>query len=282
MSGTFGVILVISVVIFLAAGCTTQHAADRELRVMSFNIRCATAPDGPNVWDNRREMFVQTVRAFDPDIFGSQEVVGVQPRDLREAFPDFTYVGVGRSDGKEAGEASPIMFRTSRFELVSSGRFWLSETPEVPGSKSWDAAITRIATWVRLRDRDRKAMEFLVINTHWDHAGAVARLRSGELIQSRLPGLAGGAAVIVMGDFNCTEDDAPYRAIGMTDSYRQVHPQRTTDEATFHAFKGTTAGSRIDFILYDGPWQVTEANIVRNSREDKYPSDHFAVTAVLR
>jgi len=157
MTGTAGVMLMILVVALLAAGCTTQPAAAPELRVMSFNIRCATAPDGPNVWANRRELFVQTVREFDPDIFGSQEVVGVQAPELREPFADFTFVGVGRNDGKESGEMSPILFRSKRFEMVASGHFWLSETPEVPGSKSWDAAITRIATWVRLRDRKRDA-----------------------------------------------------------------------------------------------------------------------------
>jgi endonuclease/exonuclease/phosphatase family metal-dependent hydrolase len=291
MAGMAGLCVIVAVALFICAGCAAPAHSSDSLRVMSFNIRCATATgDGENIWPNRREMFFATIRAFDPDLLGSQEAVGTQPQEMRDAMPEYAFVGVGRDDGSEAGEMSPILFRKARFENLASGSFWLSETPRIPGSKSWDAAITRIATWVRLRDRRSDGRAVLVINTHWDHVGQIARLRSAELIRAKLRELAGGSTVIVMGDLNCTEDDAPLSALVGTpassprliDSYRSTHPDRSPDEATFHAFKGTAQGDRIDFILHTPDLRAAQAGIDRTNREGRYPSDHFAVTAVLK
>ncbi len=203
----------------------------------------------------------------------------------------YTPVGVARDDGKRKGEWALILFRDDRFEQLDSGNFWLSQTPEVPGSKSWDAALTRICSWVRLKDR-RTGTEFIFGNTHYDHIGHLARENASRIIMTRLPELSKGKPVILTGDFNTTEDDAPSQTIthptepGMahfTDSYREVHPQRLTDEASFHGFKGTLKGSRIDFILHTPEFTPTAAEIDRNkSPEGHYPSDHYAVTAVLQ
>ncbi|HEX8915945.1 MAG TPA: endonuclease/exonuclease/phosphatase family protein, partial [Humisphaera sp.] len=140
------------------------------LRVMSYNIRYANRGDGDNGWDRRREMLIANIKACDPDLLGLQEVLAAQGDYVKEQLPGYEYVGGGRDDGKRAGEASPVLFRKSRFELVASGQFWLSPTPEQVGSKGWDAALPRIATWAKLTDRATGRAVFF-INTHWDHVG---------------------------------------------------------------------------------------------------------------
>ena len=265
------------------------------LRVMCFNVRTSTAPDLSNAWANRREMLVRTIVAFDPDLLGLQEVMPDQAAYLREALAGYGFVGVGRDDGRAKGEFSPIFYRPQRFELLGAGHFWLSETPDVPGSKSWDAALPRIATWVKLRDRrageEPGAGELLYVNTHWDHAGTLARLRSAAVMRQRIGSLVSPAtAVIVTGDLNCTEDDEPYAILlgrgsdepALIDSHRAAHPQRLTDEASFHGFKGTVAGSRIDFVLHSERLETVEASIDRTRENERYPSDHFPATAILR
>jgi endonuclease/exonuclease/phosphatase family metal-dependent hydrolase len=258
------------------------------LRVMTFNIRNSNAKDGADHWGHRKELFAKTVRDFDPDLLGTQEVLADQFDALAVMFPGHAAVGVARDDGKREGEWSAIYYRKSRFEQLDAGNFWLSESPDEVGSRSWDAACTRICTWARLRDRV-SGKEFLYANTHFDHKGDVARLESSKLIRKRLPVLAKGSPVILMGDFNCIEDDEPYRmltnangesGVALIDSYRAVHPKRAQDEASFHGFKGTVAGSRIDWILHTSQFKATAAEIV-HAGNGRFSSDHYPVTAVL-
>lgn len=286
----------ICVLLLLGAACcgadTPARAEDAsmDLRVMSFNIRFGTANDGPNSWPARETMVHQVIREFDPDLLGTQEVVEFQAKSLREALPGYGFIGVGRTDGKQGGEFCPLMYKSDRFQLLDSGTFWLSETPEVAGSKSWDSSLPRIATWARLADR-RTDATLLVCNTHFDHLGQQARLESAKLLQQRLPGLAKGAPVVLMGDFNTTEDGAPYKVltqpeegkgIAFVDSYRAVHPQRSKQEATYNGFRGIAEGSRIDWIVYGPGVKASQAAIDRTQKDGRYPSDHYPVTAVLR
>lgn len=268
-----------------------SYAADTDprlaLRVMSFNIRYVNPKDGPDEWKFRKELFVETVRAFAPDLLGTQEVVASQMEDLRTMLPGYTAIGVARDDGKREGEWSAVFFLTSRFEEIASGNFWLSEQPDVVGSKGWDGACVRICTWARLRDR-RGGRELVHANTHFDHEGKKARLGSAELLRARLPLMANGAPVILTGDFNCGEEEPTYRVLtakergGFTllDSYRELQPQRAANEGTFHGFKGTTSGERIDWILHTPHFKAISAEIVRGVGKP-FPSDHFPVTAVL-
>jgi endonuclease/exonuclease/phosphatase family metal-dependent hydrolase len=276
----------LAVTLALATAALAESPAP--LRVMTFNIRNSNAKDGADHWEHRKDLWVRTVRDFDPDLLGTQEVLADQFDALAIMFPDHTAVGVARDDGKREGEWSAIYYRKSRFEQLDAGNFWLSETPDEVASISWDAACTRICTWARLRDR-MSGKEFLYANTHFDHKGKVARLESSKLIRKRLPELSKGAPVILMGDFNCIEDDEPYRILTnslgesgvlLVDSYRIVHTKRASDEASFHGFKGKVAGSRIDWILHSPDLKATAAEIVR-PKEGRYPSDHYPVTAVL-
>jgi endonuclease/exonuclease/phosphatase family metal-dependent hydrolase len=255
---------------------------------MSFNVRNSGMDDGENGWSHRKGLFFQTVAAFGPDLLGLQEVLADQHDDVAAAMPGYTLSGVARDDGKRAGEWALVAFRTDRFEKLGGGDFWLSPTPDRP-SIGWDAACIRICSWVKLRDRTTNH-ELLFANTHWDHVGVVARRNAAALIKQRLPTLSAGAPVVLTGDLNSTEDDdwvvsllhpsAP-GDVPLTDSYREAHPKRLPAEASFHDFTGGSEGSRIDFILHGPEFRTTAAGIDRTTKDGRYPSDHFPVTAVL-
>lgn len=265
------------------AQAAAADANKSTLRVMSFNIRLDTRADGENQWSNRREQVVETIQAFQPDLLGLQEVVAHQGDYLIESLPEYEHLGVGRDDGKRRGEFSSLMYKKDRFERLDHGHFWLSTTPEVPGSKSWDTSITRMVTWAKLRDR-HSGQTLVYLNTHWDHRGAQARLESAKLMRDWIAQHAADLPVIITGDFNTTEDIEPYQvltAAGLRDSYRVVHPERSKEEATFNGFRGNVAGSRIDWILHSAHFQPQAADIVRTNRDGRYPSDHYPVTAVL-
>ena len=272
-----------------ALAATTAHAAE-PLRVMSFNIRYATESDGANAWSKRTEFFFDTVKAFGPDLVGFQEVLAVQHDAITARLSGYAFAGVARDDGKRKGEWSLIAYRTSRFTAVASGDFWLSETPEIPGSKSWDAALTRLCSWVRLRET-ATGREFLFANTHFDHRGIVARQEASRVISTRLPLIAADLPAILTGDLNINEDNPAYAvltrpttpgAIRWIDTFRAVYPTRTPSELTFNGFKGGTAGSRIDFVFHTADFTTTAAAIDRTARDGRFPSDHYPVTAVLR
>lgn len=252
------------------------------MKVMSFNIRNGGAPDGENAWPKRKELFFKTIRAFNPDLLGMQEVLQDQLLATKDALPEYDFVGVAREDGKEKGEYAPLFYRRDRYELIETGTWWLSAEPEKVASVGWDAALTRIATWTRLRVRE-SGESLLVINTHFDHIGEVARHESAKLLRSKTKDETGRA--IVMGDFNCHETDAPYHAMTeggfLVDGFRTLHTTVGTDESSFHGFSGATSGQRIDFIFTKG-FDTLDAGIDRTRDGKRCPSDHDAVTATVK
>jgi endonuclease/exonuclease/phosphatase family metal-dependent hydrolase len=256
---------------------------------MSFNIRNTNAPDGPNHWVHRQNLWVDSVRAFDPDLLGLQEVWVDQHDQLRERFPDYRFVGVARDDGKRQGEWALILYRADRFEQLDAGDFWLSQTPSIVGSRSWDSKHVRICTWAKLHDL-QSGRNILHANTHLDDQGRIARHEAAKLISSKLPRLAGSAAIVLTGDFNSTELDDPYAALvhpaqgaGLLDSYRMLRPTRTNQESSFHGFNGGVEGHRIDWILHTPELIPTAGGIVRDQAPDgRWPSDHYAVTTLFR
>jgi endonuclease/exonuclease/phosphatase family metal-dependent hydrolase len=268
-----------------------QAGADPQpFRVMSFNIRWGGAADPPSVWGDRRERVLETIKAYDPDILGVQEAILRQTKYLRDGMDGYVFFGAGRDNGRLAGEMCAIYYRSERFRRVGGGHFWLSEEPEVPGSYGWDAAYPRMVSWLRLRDKTDGSVLF-VANTHWDHRGDKARLNSAMMMRGRLPELAEGDAVVVLGDFNCDEDSEPYRVLvtgepdapaWLMDTYRSAHPDRSDEERTYHGFRGEREGSRIDWILHGLGLHTLAAGIDTTHEGLKYPSDHYPVTATLQ
>ena len=278
------------------------------LEVMSFNIRYGTARDGDNVWDLRRSAVIEIIETFRPDVLGVQEALRFQLDELVAVMPRYEEIGVGRTDGIEAGEYAAILVDRSRLKVLEQGTFWFSDTPEVPGSKSWGNDITRICTWVRLRDRT-SGRSFYTFNVHWDHQSQPSRVRSAELLMERIGQRAAAAdPVLVTGDFNAGESNPAFqyllgvvaaapgrspesgprgapdtshggeRPVRLVDTFRTLHPD-ATDEGTFNGFEGRTDGDKIDAVLASGEWKVLAAEIVRAAPGGRYPSDHFPVVA---
>ena len=163
---------VLVVFALLVASCGRQPEA--KVEVMSFNIRLDHVADSMNNWKYRKDHAAQMIAYYAPDIIGMQEVVKNQLDDLKERLPQYTALGVGRADGEEKGEYCSLFYKTDRFELLKSGNFGLSETPDSIGKKGWDAACERIVTWAVLKDKV-SGREIAAFNTHFDHVGKVAR-----------------------------------------------------------------------------------------------------------
>ncbi len=274
----------------LAAQVSRPAPAPSPLTVMSFNIRYGTANDGENHWTRRRDLVFDVVREQNADLIGVQEALASQIDEIVAAVPGYAVVGVGRDDGRAAGEFSAILFRTSRLRVAESGTFWFSDTPTVPGSTSWGNNITRISSWARFIDRDGRA--FWHFNLHLDHQSQPSRVRSTELVARRVAERSGSSEpVVVTGDFNVGEDNpalhtlvgAPGGPAGpFVDTFRVLH-RDATEVGTFTGFKiGNTTGAKIDYVLVEPGTEVLSASIVRTSRDKRYPSDHFPVVATIR
>lgn len=275
---------------FLTALGIPLSAQGGDLRVMSFNVRLGVADDGADSWEHRKGLLARTIQDFDPDLLGTQETWDFQAEYLLEQLPGRTYVGWVRHPGSDDGEQCGILFRAARFERVDAGQFWLSETPTVPGSKSWDSSLPRVVTWVELRDKQGAERRLFFFNTHFDHRGPDARRESARLLRARLRELGPSDAWVLTGDFNCPEASPPYEILvgdggdGLTvvDSYRATHPRREEGEGTFSAFTGKRGGDRIDWVLHSLHFETVSAAIDRTEEDGRFPSDHYPVTVILR
>ena len=259
-----------------------QPAQASPLTVMSFNIRYGTANDGENHWLKRRDQLFALLREQRADIVGLQEALHGQIDEILHAVPGYAYVGVGRSDGRTAGEYAAILYRTARFQPRRSDTFWFSDTPGVVKSTSWGNQIERICTWAYFEDREGPA--FYVYNVHLDHQSQPSRERSAALLLEQVGARDPKAPAIVTGDFNAGEHNPA--AVAMLavfrDSFRVAHPD-ATEAGTFNGFNlGQTSGDKIDFVFVEPGTEVLDAAIVRTSRDGRYPSDHFPVTARIR
>ena len=260
------------------------------LRVMTFNIRYDTPSDGPNAWPHRRDWVAGLIRYHEADVIGVQEALVHMLTELDTRLPGFARVGVGRSDGRSGGEFSAILYRTDRLELLDSGTFWLSPTPEVAGSKGWDADFERVATWARFRDH-RTGCRHLHLNTHLDHVGEEARRQSARLIRQRAFAMAGGLPVIVTGDLNADPSSEPYRiftrdTIGgagppLRDAMLESRDGHYGPTSTWTAFRAIEPGRRIDYVLVSPGVVVWKHAILPDSWDGRFPSDHLPVLAAL-
>jgi endonuclease/exonuclease/phosphatase family metal-dependent hydrolase len=270
------------------------------VRVMSFNIRYGTASDGENHWNNRKDLVVDVLQDHAPDVVGMQEALRFQLDYIREHVPHYREVGVGRDDGLESGEYSPILYDARRFYAGTKGTFWLSRTPDIPGSRHWGNTIPRICSWARLIDR-RSGTAFYLYNVHMDHISQPSREKGMALIVQRMAKRAHPDPVILTGDMNARPDNP---AIGyllgrnrdqqngntcdpilptFVDTYLRLHPEGTND-ATFNGWRGWREGNRIDYIFVmqqEPPVRILEAEIIRDNQDGRYPSDHYPVEALV-
>ncbi len=274
----------------LAASCTQVKQAapaPAPLNVMTFNIRCDNDGDGLNGWSYRKERAATAILFYDVDILGAQEVVHNQLVDLQERLEGYAVVGVGRDDGKEGGEYSPVWYKTDRFSLLDSGWFWLSETPDEV-SMGWDAAYKRVATWVKLQEK-ASGQCYFVLNTHLDHIGETARRESITLILDRVKELGEGMPVIVTGDFNALPDSEviahitdPALPEHLTDT-RAIAPVVYGPQWSFHDFGRLPYEERelIDYVFVRDGLKALRYGVLAETENDGYLSDHAPVLVTL-
>ncbi len=271
----------------LAIFACVETAPDTSLKIMSFNIRYDNPGDGQNAWKNRRDTVAQTISFHDVDICGLQEVLDHQLQDLVEMLFDYDWIGVGRDDGDKEGEYAPVFYRSDLLQLLESGFFWLSETPEVAGSFGWDAACTRIVTWGKFSIKST-GEEFYFFNTHFDHVGQISREKSAGLLLEKIESKTSFAPVIVTGDFNCTNKNKAYTILtsGMDDGTQLQDTQILSlnghygGTQTFNGFKpDLRPNSIIDFIFVRNSGPVLKHGIISDRWDGRFVSDHYPVLA---
>ena len=250
---------------------------------MSYNIRYDNPDDGPHAWQYRKEKVANLIRFYEADLIGLQEVLYGQLTYLEKQLNGYNRIGVGRDDGKRRGEFSPVFYSKAKLELLSSGTFWLSETPDRP-SVGWDASMERIATWGQFRHRTNGDTVFF-FNTHFDHRGEQARRASARLLRQRMTARAAGHPVIVTGDFNSDPQSVPYQLLtrdqGLRDALTISEIPSVGPDRSFSGFTVTDSlpGNRIDYVFVSPSVSVRRHAIITSFSDGAFPSDHLPVVA---
>ncbi len=286
-----------------------QQVKAEELTVASFNIRYHNASDSVkgNGWKQRCPVICDLIRFNDFEIFGAQEVLNDQLLDMLAGLPGYDYVGVGRDDGKTKGEYAPVFYQKDKFEALESGNFWLSEITDRP-NRGWDAALPRICTWVKFKDREN-GFEFYFFNLHMDHIGVEARKNSARLVLKKITEMCGDKPVILTGDFNVDQHSPNYAVLAGSDLLNDAYEAakvRYALNGTFNNFKPDMfTGSRIDHVFVSPGFGVERYGVltdtyrteIADSKSEKSgnfpqevslrkyeartPSDHYPVKVVL-
>ncbi len=257
--------------------------AQEPVELISYNIRMNTSSDGEHAWPYRKDDVAALFRFHRADIFCVQEALPEQMDDLQEAFPDFTYEGVGRDDGKRSGEFSAVFYNHKRFSKLDGGTFWLSENPD-SCSFGWDAVCRRVCSWVKLKDQESGEI-FHVFNTHFDHRGEVARRESAQLILDKIEEISNGSeAVVLCGDFNLAPDSEPISLIQskLNDSFQVTEQAPYSSIATYHGFTyDESPKERIDYVFVSDDVKVLRYAGLTDSRDRTFFSDHLPVLVTL-
>jgi len=255
------------------------------LKLMSFNIRYGTADDGINKWDNRKHLVIDRINSFKPDLLGMQECRDdFQAEFIKSNLQEYEFYGVQRAGASgTALEMAPILLKKDEFQLIQKGCFWLSHTPDLPGSLSWGSTFPRTATWVQLVHLET-GKELVFLNTHFDYELSAID-ESVRLLQRWIAQMINNFPVLVTGDFNADKDSQAYHQLthetGLLDVYRQNHSTHE-DEGTFHGFGQASELTSIDWMLASDSFEVVSAEIDRYHAETSYPSDHYPIHAVLK
>ena len=269
---------------FIAALLCIQVTYAQQFTIGTYNLRYDNPQDTGNLWINRAPVIAALIRFHDFDIFGTQEGYKNQLDDITHALPQYIYYGVGRNDGKDAGEHSAIFYKKDEFKLLNKGDFWLSQTPGKPGL-GWDATCcNRICSWVYLQHKN-SGKKFYFFNAHYDHQGVQARRESSKLILQKIKDIAGNEPVIFTGDLNGSHKSEPYQTIAnsgvLKDTYTQVKFPYANN-ASHNGF-GKTKDSTdiIDHIFITSHFTAGKWGLLTDTYHGKYPSDHFPVLAEI-
>lgn len=276
---------VVVIIALLLIGCS--HAKDKDLvKVMTINVRYDNPDDSINAWPNRIPLFCSVISEEKPDILGLQEVLWHQYAVMDSVLQDYSSVGVGRDDGARGGEMNPVFFRNDRFDLVRTLTFWLSDTPEIPGSKGWGASLPRIVTWLELADKVSHK-HFYFFNTHFAHDSDSARIMSSRILLKEVEKIAEGYPFIVTGDFNLLPYSTGYSILTgpdesvpvLRDSYFVSERKPSGPTFTYNGFSDRPGTGRVDYIFVKNGLRVLNHSTLIEKDKQIFVSDHWPVTA---
>jgi endonuclease/exonuclease/phosphatase family metal-dependent hydrolase len=259
-------------------------AQEKDVIIATFNIRYDNPQDDPNTWENRRLAVSQLIGFHGFDIFGIQEGLRHQLKDLEDLLPHFDFVGVGRDDGKEKGEYTAIFYKKDKFSVKKTSTFWLAPETDHP-NKGWDAALPRICTWAKMEELET-GREFYAFNTHFDHRGEEARNKSAALILEKIKAInKENLPVLLMGDFNVDQSTEAYHLLqnapGMKDTYKVADFVYANNGST-NSFDLTQSTERIiDHIFVSESVKVKKYGLLTDTYHNRFPSDHFPVMAII-
>ena len=254
-----------------------------EIKVISYNVRYNNPNDGKDIWENRRSTIVNLIKNENPDFLGLQEVNHAQLLFLNSNLSNYSFVGVGRDDGKTKGEYSPIFYNNNLFDLIKSDTFWLSSTPDKI-SVGWDASMERICTYAVFKSKTNKK-NIWVFNTHFDHIGIEAREKSADLIISVINKLTEPENyVVITGDFNLLDDSKPIMNLQSNFNDTNKNLEKTDKSyGTFNNFKlNFVSKSRIDYVFEKNFKLINSRHIIVKTPEGRWASDHHPILAKLK
>lgn len=272
-------------ILLLASGCSSGSKEDA-LKIMTLNIRYDNPGDSLNSWSGRSSVVCDYILDEMPDIFGMQEVLWNQYEVLDSVLAEYSSVGSGRDNGYREGEMNPVFFRKDKFDMVRTITFWLSETPEVPGSKGWGASLPRIVTWMELVNKKTEE-HFFFFNTHFAHDSDTARIMSAKILLSEVEKIAEGYPFIVTGDFNMVPGSTGYEILTgpaesvplLTDSYNVSVKRPSGPSFTYNGFSDKPGSERIDFIFVRNGMTVIDHATVPKKDHGIFISDHWPIVA---
>lgn len=256
------------------------------IKVMTFNIRYGTAEDGTNHWNNRKNLVIERIKSFDPDLIGLQECRDdEQAQYIRENLSNYQFIGVRRGIDRsnDSLEMAPLLYKKSRFTEVASSSFWLSDSPQVPASVFVGSAFPRTVSWVALQPNDNKKRILTFFNTHFDYQNIGVQGKSAQLLHRTIDALGQEMPAIVTGDFNVNRGSDPYRQLTdensinpLVEAYWQLHPSDRT--GTFHEYGSLDMPTPIDWVLFSSKhFYIRFAKIDTTKQGYIYPSDHYPI-----
>lgn len=262
----------------------SSNAADMSdtVEVESFNLRYDNPDDGINAWDNRKEMVLEHLETNAADVISMQEALAHQVDWLDTKLANYHYIGVGRDDGKRSGEFVPLFYNHKTLKPLDSGFFWLSETPDIPGSIGWQADLPRVATWAKFSKNKRV---FFVFNVHFSHVSELAREKSAEFLLRHIPTISGEHPVILMGDFNTVSSEPAYNTLladenlGFKDA-GTMNQQRPA--GTYNGFGERKPASRIDYVFISRGLDASHYKTHEMTDAGRYISDHFPISVTVK
>ena len=254
--------------------------SDAATRVMSFNLRCKN--DGEQTITNRSKVAVEVIRQYAPDSFGVQECTPRWKRILAANLDGkYASVGAARDYYGPFTEYSSIYYLKDKYNLIDSGTFWLSETPEKKWTKSFDSACFRVASWALLEDKET-GMRYTHINTHLDHVLETTRESQMKVLIDCVNKVANGSPIVMTGDFNAYEDQSLVYEVACESFNDTKKVAANSDEGrtfTSYGSKEEDGTGAIDFIFADKSLEIDTYKIIRNTVQGIYPSDHYPIVA---